>query len=476
MVMSDQSHLEKYITLGDDYSLDAGESRVVKLAQTSRGLEVDDRRSVGQHRIKTAAAEEALAECHNVKAVPGRVYALVIGLGASEFWGVNNNGDAFPEKALLGLPPADTAMSFFDKFKARIRPGWGYKTFLKGHVFEEHRNTNPKLAIGGIQNTFWNNRMHRVENLIWIDRTKGKKWADRLDNGATIGTSMAARVPFDRCSICQNLAPTRAQYCVHIKPGTSAYSLRQIREDGTPVCMINDFPHFFDESCVETPAAPEALSIMKVAREQTRADVRAASGGALPKAAKIEKQGPDLPLDVVLDEFQTLYQNEPVLPTPVLDKLRHFSLDEVTTGLAKLGMCLRPSELYYVAFGSDALTPKLAFELDQAVVYVPPVDGWRDSIADNAQVKFARKNFANVERVINLVRPFAEKRSYIEPFLTPRRMRAPVVKAASLRVNLDSGLLPYLAVYHGVLKKASGEFGYGAPHLRSAYLAAYGDE
>lgn len=840
--MHHSDYLEKRVNLSADHSLNEGESRVVKLAQTSRGLEVDDRVQHGMHKVKTAAAEEALAECHNVKAVAGRVYALVIGLGSSEYWGVNNNGDAFPENALLGLPPADVAMSFYDKYAARIRQGWGYKTFLKGHVFEEHRNTNPKLAIGGIQNTFWNNRMHRVENLIWIDRTKGAKWANRLDNGTTIGTSMACfaagtmvtmadgrrkpienvevdefvitasgiarrvkethsriadteilqvdtpanaavtvtaehpwlvlsraeavtgprfkrpedidlsraqwvetqhlqvgdfllspalaadatpdyadralarllgyyaseghvlrnkhkeitgieltvhqddavhdeitdlcraygtrntpkttdrancaiarsivifdqrlaqacyrlvgsyakekylseefmgwdpllqleflgayvngdghqngakwqpgsvsistanlqlatqlvelfkrngilsninhifhggdstfkpgsiehqlyvgkqfanrlvgysqkvqafettgkgggqrkmngttiltpitgvepadieglvynleldaegdeqsymveglvvhncRVPADRCSVCGNLAPTRNQYCVHIKPGTSAYSLRQIKEDGTPVAMINDFPHFFDESCVENPAAPEALSIMKVARDETIATVKQAG----PKAAKMEKQGPDLPLDVVLDEFQTLYQHEPLLPKPVLDKLAQFSMKEVVTGMAKLGMCLRPSELYYVAFGADALSPKMAFELDQAVVYVAPVDGWRDTIASNMQVKLANSSFGNVERVANLVKPFAEKRSYTEPYLTPRRMRAPLVKAANLRVNLDSSLAPYLAIYHGIHKKASGEYGYGATQLKNAYDVAHG--
>lgn len=842
--MQQVPYLEKRVTLDHDHSLNEGEARVVKLAQTGHGLEVDDRRSQGLHRVKSAAAEEALAACHNVKAVPGRVYALVIGLGSSEFWGVNNNGDSFPENALLGLPPVDVPMSFFDRYAARIKKGWGFKTFLKGHVFEEHRNTDPKLAIGGIQDTFFNNRMHRVENLIWIDRNKGKKWADRLDKGQTIGTSMACfvagtavtiadgrrlpieeigvgleviaasgaarrvseihrrpysgtgykvstptsaditataehpwlvlpreeavkghrfkdlaeidlskacwiesqnlrvgdfllspavaadatpeyadraiarilgyyaaeghilrnkqgemvgveftthqddafheeiedlcrafgtkntpktvtrsncevarstvvfdrklaglcfllvgsyakekfiserlmawdpelqreflgayingdgfqhdakwqpgavsistsnpqmayqlvemlkrsgvlaninyiehrntdtfkagslecqiyvgkqhanalapysqkvapfevsgkgggqrkmlgttvltpitaleavdlacevynleldakgddqsylveglvthncRVPFDRCSVCGNLAPTRPTYCVHIKPGTSAYSLRQIRDDGTPVSMINDYPHFFDESCVENPAAPEALSIMKVARDQTRAEMVVTA----PKAARIEKQGPDLPLDVVLDEFQTLYQHEPLLPKPVLDKLRGFSMKEITTGLAKVGMCLRPSEMFYVVFGDDAISPKLAFELDQAVVYMPPVDGWRDSIAQNTTVKFAYYSLFNAERVANLVRPFAEKRSYDEPYLTPRRMRAPLVKAANLRVNLDASLAPYLAVYHGIYKKAHGEFGYGARQLQNAYNATYGAE
>lgn len=465
--MSTSDYLEKRVAL-DNTALNEGESRTVKLAQTSRGLEVDDRLQQGFSRVKSAAAEEALAACHNVKPTPGWVYALVIGLGASEFWGVNNNGDAFPENALLGLPPADVVMGFFDRFASRIRQGWGYKTFLKGHVFEEHRNTNPKLAIGKIIDTFWNNRMHRVENLIGVERAKGAKWAGRLDKGETISTSMAARVPFDRCSLCQNLAPTRGQYCVHIKQGGSEYALRHIKADGTAVAMINDFPHFFDESCVENPAAPEALSIMKVARDQTKAAVAAAP----TKLAELKKEGPDLPLDVVLDEFQTLYQHEPLLPKPVLDKLAQFNIKDVTAGLAKLGMCLRPSELYYVAFGDDALSPKLAYELDQAVVYMTPVDGWRDAIA--TRVKFANSSFGNTERVANLVRPFAEKRSYIEPYLTPRRMRAPVIKAASLRINLDAALAPYLAVYHGIYKKASGEFGYGARQLQSAYDVAHG--
>jgi hypothetical protein len=459
--MTDQP-FEKRIDLAHDY-LNEGESRVVPLAVSYGQLTVDDRASRGH--VKTAAAEEALAACANVKPQADRVYALVIGLGSSEFWGVNNNGDSFPENALLGLPPVDSPMAFFDKYKARIRPGWGYKTFLKGHVFEEHRNSNPRFAIGGIQDTFWNNRMHRVENLIWIDRKKGKKWAERLDAGKTIGTSMACKVPFDRCSLCSNLAPTRAQYCPHLKPGTSAYQLRQIRDDGLAVSMINDFPHFFDESCVENPAAPEALSIMKVASDAAKVAAR--------KQAELKKTGPDLPLDVMLDDVKQLYQSEPHLPASVIDKLRQFPLTDVTAGLKKLGMALRPSEMFALCYGADALPTKVARDLDDQVWVAPVRDGYDPRLAEAAQVKIASlPDPRATQRVVDLLTPFATKRSYLEPYLTPRLMQTPVKAAHAIVARPD--LQPYLDAYHGLYKRASGEFGYGATQLYATYQGLHG--
>lgn len=457
---------EKRVALGDNDYLDPGESRVVPLVACHGRLEVDDRLSKG--RLKTAAAEEAVAEAQKLSPVPGRAYNLVIGLGSEEFWGTNNNGDSFPEHGLLGLPPKDVSMSFFDRYAKRLPKEWGFKTFKKAHVFEEHRNTNPRLAIGGVHDTFWNNRMHRVENLIWLDRgnVKAAKWVKRSDENEPFGTSMACRVPFDRCSICGNLAPTKAQYCGHLRSGSSTYQLRQIRPDGKAVSMINDFPDFFDESCVETPAAPEALNIMKVASEQKEA-------GA--KQAVIKKEAPDLPLDVALDELGGLYQAESSLPPVVLNKLAGFDMPSIIAGFEKLGMALHPSELMHVVFGAQALGHEEGKKADKKALKMPPKAASDiEPIVRRARVSLVGSpDYIKVARVVDLIKPYAPTRSYAEPYLTPRLIRA---KAASVDVEpltpTEEGVLE---VYHTVYKAASGMFGIGPRQAQLAWEGITGE-
>jgi len=455
--------MEKIISLGDNDFLGEGEQRAVPLVANNGQLEVDDRLS--RPKVKTAAAEEALAETYKVKPRPDRVYLLVIGLGSEEFWGINNNGDSFPENALLGLPPKGLTMGFFDRYARRLPKEWGFKTFLKGHTFEEHRNTHPKFAIGGIENTFWNNRMHRVENLIWIDRSKGKKWADRADRGETVGTSMACRVPFDRCSLCNNLAPTRAQYCAHLRPGSSSYQLRQIREDGKGVSMINDFPDFFDESCVETPAAPEALSIMKVASEQKEAQV---------KEADITKDGPDLPLDVNMDDLNGLYQKEREIHPAVLDRLSPLGMPNILRGASILGICFRPSELFHVYFGHGSVPKEAALELDRKALLVTPHELAVEPISKMGRTTLIGEvDSVKVARAVDLLKPYAAGRSYEEPYLTPRLMKSASVPLVQEPLVGDEHML--LGVYHTIYKAASGQYGYGHQQAKLAHIGRFGD-
>lgn len=459
MISRNDALLEKIISPGEGDFLGEGEQRAVPLIACHGKLEVDDRLSRGS--VKTAASEESIVEAAKVKPHPDRVYVLVIGLGSQEFWGTNNNGDDFPENALLGLAPKGFDMAFFDKYRHRLPKKWGHKTFEHGHTFEEHRNSNPKLAIGGIYKSFWNPRMHRVENLIWLDRKnpRAKKWVDRADNGEIIGTSMACKVPFDRCSICNNLAPTKAQYCSHLRPGSTEYQLRQIRDDGRSVSMINDFPAFFDESCVETPAAPEALSIMKVASAKV----------AKKKQAEIEKQDPDLPLDIALDDLGDLYHSEPTVAPHVLDRLRPLGLVNVTKAAASLGMCLKPSEVFHIAFG-DKISVKTAMALDERILAIEPRDTDLMSIMKLADDNLFRlTDLVKVARAADLLAPYAASRSYDEPHLTARLMRK---RASGFKVEgFTSEDEKLAAVYHTLYKGACGEFGYGMKQAKLVWEA-----
>jgi hypothetical protein len=354
-------------------------------------------------------------------------------------------------------------MAFFDRYKSRMKGKWGHETFMTAHAFQEHQNSNPKFAIGGIHGTFWNVRMHRVENITWLDRDnlKGKKWVDRVDAGEPVGTSMACKVPFDRCSVCGNLAPTKGSYCNHLRIGTREYALRQIRPDGKAVSMINDFPVFFDESFVETPAAPEALMIMKIASDQQKL--------AQQKVAEIKKEGPDLPLDVALDDLRGMYEAESSLPAPVVSKLATLGLSNAIKAASSLGICLRPSEVFAIQFGVEKFAAGELETLDEACLFVTPHE-----VKSAANQHVGAIDHIKVARGVDLLKPFASTRSYQEPHITGRLLR----KLATFRplgVPAPSYQLQSLiGVYHSLYKAASGEYGYGSTQLALTATSRFG--
>lgn len=94
------------------------------------------------------AAVEAFMK--TAQPVPGHRLLLVHGLGSSETWGGNRNGDAFPEfwKGAKNLIEDDPSKNY------------GFKTFEKNaHTFRDHRNHDPKLTIGGkVVLAAWNTR------------------------------------------------------------------------------------------------------------------------------------------------------------------------------------------------------------------------------------------------------------------------------------------------------------------------------
>ena len=66
----------------------------------------------------------------------------LVALGDSEAFPMNRNGDLFTKKAC-------------EKY---------YDTFVKyGHVYEHHRNKDPKKSIGQIKAAAYNPDMHRIE-------------------------------------------------------------------------------------------------------------------------------------------------------------------------------------------------------------------------------------------------------------------------------------------------------------------------
>ena len=185
-------------------------------------------------------ASEALDYCKSIKSTPGKTKILVLAMGASEYYGPNRNGDAFREEELIKH----------------------HKTFkTNSHVFRSHVNKDPAKAIGKVLESFYNRDMHRVELILELDDEKAADEVKKIRANKDVAVSMGCRIKYDVCSICGNKAPTRAQYCKHLK-----YEMGDIYPDGRVVCADNPKPNFFDISIVFRPADKTGYMLKKVAK------------------------------------------------------------------------------------------------------------------------------------------------------------------------------------------------------------------
>jgi len=153
----------------------------------------------------------------------------LIAMGSQEKYGFNRNGDGWPEKGL----------------RAR------HKTFVtNGHLFEEHRNSHPKLKIGDVKASAYNDDMDRVELIVHANKKKAAAAYETAKAGKPLSFSMSAKVPHDVCSVCDNKAKGSKNYCVHLKQSMCQY-LPKFKKFAF---AINDHPTFFDISQVKNPA------------------------------------------------------------------------------------------------------------------------------------------------------------------------------------------------------------------------------
>lgn len=169
-------------------------------------------------------------EYEELKPPSGMTGIHLVALGDSEAYPMNRNGDLFPKEACVKY----------------------YPTFIKhGHVYEHHRNKDPKKSIGQIKAAAYNPDMHRIELYIWADNEKAHDHLERLEKTGEVPFSMACKVPNDRCSVCGAIRKCAGDEseCDHIK-----YSLGKIAEDGTQIGTYNDEPTWFDISFVGRPA------------------------------------------------------------------------------------------------------------------------------------------------------------------------------------------------------------------------------
>ena len=298
----------------------------------------------------------------------------LVALGDSEAFPMNRNGDLFTKKACETY----------------------YDTFVKhGHVFEHHRNKDPKKAIGEIKAAAYNPDMHRIELYIWADNEKAHDHLERLEKTGEVSFSMACTVPNDRCSVCGAIRerPGDKSECDHIK-----YSLGKIAEDGTQIGTYNDEPKWFDISFVGRPAdriawnlkvasaMPEELTIRNSVKQ---AEIE---GYSLPDDIAIESDSAKRKLVVMkklasayskLDSWisggtkpagkRELYEYElrklagVELGDSMISGLREVDPSEAFSALGDAGILLNAPSFFKYAFGNDyKIVEKYVPEVEKA--------------------------------------------------------------------------------------------------------------
>lgn len=369
----------------------------------------------GSGLVKAAADSEIIRYVSGLTPEKGKTYVHILAMTASEYYGANKNADWWPEKNLIEH----------------------YKTFetSPAHIFRQHVNKDPARAIGQIIFAVYNKRMHRVELIGWFDNLKGADILEDINDGIWPKTSMAAKTPYDVCSICGNKAHTRQEYCMHLSE-----ELGRVYPDGKKVCAINSGPlKFFDLSIVKIPADSNSSILQKVAavkREEARGVVGSAelaeAAGLTEKQAKLHKlsefvkevtgiavdSNPNL--QAILDKVQ-----DP--PTEAMDMLTLYSTKDVLDSLARLGISPSIGWLSEL-IGRKAVGNKEGSGLGKIVQsYLTTHGAGNIPISDSTFIKSASLSEENVaiQRITHELSGFAKESSLFPEFVQERASYAP---------------------------------------------------
>jgi len=140
---------------------------------------------------KRAAHSPAEGYMRTVQPEPGKTIVLVIGLGDSETYGPNRNGDSFPSEPVKGKIASDEVLTKH------------YKSYEKAHVFKHHANSDPAKSVGRVKQAFWNPYMRRVELIEDFDNKKAPELLEKIAAGEYPAKSMGCH-----CAGTQVTTPT----------------------------------------------------------------------------------------------------------------------------------------------------------------------------------------------------------------------------------------------------------------------------
>jgi hypothetical protein len=182
----------------------------------------------------------------DMKPEKGRILVHAIALGAFEKTGDNSNHDAFEEKVCEASHP--------DFVK-------------KARLYRHHKKTAEEKKDGDVIRSAYNKNQGRVELVISAIEDKCADWLGDLEKGGKVNFSMGwSCSDGDICSICNNRAHRRSEYCDHIKKNASApYGLGKILPDGRKCFTYNRDGHWNDISYVNRGADMIAMDLAKIA-------------------------------------------------------------------------------------------------------------------------------------------------------------------------------------------------------------------
>lgn len=336
-----------------------------------------DRRDTGMRKY-ASCHPDALEQIRTATPDPGHTILLVIAMSASEFYGPNRNGDGFSEgpvsMRMIEGPWAGQVRELITPDQAMPNH---IASFLKGHAFLHHQNTDPARSVGRVLGAHYNWDMHRPELVLDILDSKAQQFAQRIRAGERPAVSMGTRVPYDVCTTCGNQAPSRAQYCEHVRDiivrDGATNGMCVVRPDGTQHYVLNPSPAFFDISLVFKPADRIAYT-MYSSREGAPASLPTSGGtpaselktariyslsGAFPKAAS-----------VISDPFASAVQHA----CGLLERggvLRDLANSSVDTSLSRL----KRASLVYEAASGLSVPGVLDVLLHEDVIdHVGPLD------------------------------------------------------------------------------------------------------
>jgi hypothetical protein len=330
----------------------------------AEAVDVTARGGGGLTKSASQMPPEIAAFLRQLKPDPRYQYVWMTPMGAFEFWGMNVNGDVFPEISLSFDRNSDRAAalnvsrvleqrwlsSHGIRLPSDVPQDFGFRTFLEARRYLHHVNKNPEIAYGDIVLSIWNPGMRRVEVIARHDRQKADKVGAGdvirdLDQGKPRQISMGCRVPFDVCTICGHISKTPHDYCHHLKS-----SMGTTMPDGRIVGAVNFYSRFFDLSDVFVPAAKESGVLAKVA--SARVPVKVAVQKVADHSKTVTPNQPSA-------EIQRVTDSEPAIPDR--DLLRD-AFPKILAALTAMGIVLRPEEFQTAALhsmGEDALSAQL---------------------------------------------------------------------------------------------------------------------
>jgi len=348
------------------------------------------------------------AYINNAKPVKGRTQILLTALGAGEWWGDNVNGDYFPETAL-----------------AHEGADYGYKTFeAHAKVYKHHVNKDPTASYGDVVLAVYNPVFHRVELIVSLDNSRAPDIATRIDNGEYPDVSMGCKVPYDICSICGNKAPTRMQYCEHLR-----YNMGKIDPTtGKKAYAINTIPKFFDISFVLIGADRIAKTLRKVASSNAvpllSSAYLAEKMAERQKAAEIKKEIPPDQPPASMDKAIKLVKSvmevksmEHALPKETIDTLAREPIGKSMSTMLMLGMLPQPQEFQRIFLISTGHRP-LADKLDSMNACFDPASAEDWPQAKLPKLDIGAHNFE--DGIMQKLLPFMGGRSYFPEHLGKR--------------------------------------------------------